>query len=257
MHPNVFLRAFWRTELLPQVFVAMDFNDIRKKRFEEVFKPAIESIELDGVKLAAYRVDLSKSGDSILTDIMEGIAHSQLILADVSIVGSDALTGKAFRNGNVMYEVGVALACRQPSEVLLVRDDSGEKFLFDVSTIPHMHVDFSDSKLAKEAVRSELKARLSEQKYVNDARVELAMRGLSEQEVRLLRDYFADLRNDKAWGADVGGTVLSSYEFGIARLIDKQLIKMAAFFPKGHPAYQPTPFGRVVANLLKQKASRS
>lgn len=51
-----------------------------------------------------------------------------MVLADVSSIGKDNVTGEAFRNGNVMYEVGLALACRHSSEVLLIRDDN-DKFL--------------------------------------------------------------------------------------------------------------------------------
>ena len=76
-------------------------------------------------------MDLSKTGDSILTDIVDGIAHSQLVPADVSTIGKDSVTGTPYRNGNVMYEVGIALACRHPSEVLLVRDDE-DTFPFTV-----------------------------------------------------------------------------------------------------------------------------
>ena len=109
-----------------------------------VIRPAIENIVVDNVQLIAYRVDNSKTGDSILTDIMDGVAHSRLVLADVSIMGKDPNTGYAYRNGNVMYEVGLALACRHPSEVLLIRHkrDEKEAFLFDVSTIPHATLDF-------------------------------------------------------------------------------------------------------------------
>ena len=71
MHPRVFLETFWRLELRPQVFVAMSFASEYNKRFEEVIAPAIRSIQVGGVTLQPYRVDISKSGDSILTDIME------------------------------------------------------------------------------------------------------------------------------------------------------------------------------------------
>lgn len=137
MHPNAFLKSLWRTEILDQVFVAMSFQKTFKKRFEKVIKPAIESEPFSGIELQAYRVDNSKTGDSILTDIVHGIAHSRLVLADVSVVDTGLDTKKPVRNGNVMYEVGVALACRNPSDVLLIRDDK-ERFLFDVSTIPHI-----------------------------------------------------------------------------------------------------------------------
>ena len=60
------------------------------------------------------RVDLSKTGDiSILTDIMDGIAHSEMFLADISSTGYDSKTAEPYRNGNVMYEVGLAVACLQ------------------------------------------------------------------------------------------------------------------------------------------------
>jgi hypothetical protein len=107
MHPNVFLKTFWRMELKPQVFVAMSFHGDYEQRFEQVIKPAITSIRLCDKPLAAYRADNSKTGDSILTDIMDGIAHSQLVLADVSTV-DHGQGGFAYRNGNVMYEVGLA-----------------------------------------------------------------------------------------------------------------------------------------------------
>ena len=42
MHPNAYLRAFWRNETLDQVFVAMSFADRYKGRLEQVLKPAIE-----------------------------------------------------------------------------------------------------------------------------------------------------------------------------------------------------------------------
>jgi len=137
MNPQTFLKTFWRLELEPQVFVAMSFADEYGARFKEVIEPAIDSISFDNAKLKPKRVDLSKTGDSVLTEIMEGIAHSQLVLADVSTVGKDSKTSIPYRNGNVMYEVGLALACRHSSEVLLVRDDL-DKFLwtFKIFTTP-------------------------------------------------------------------------------------------------------------------------
>ena len=127
----------------------------------------------------------SRSGDSILTDIVEGIAHSQMVLADVSTFGTDVQT-KLYRNGNVMYEVGMSLACRQPQEAPLVRDDNDD-FLFDVSTIPHLTIDINQMHDARQRLQDEFMARLLEQNYVNDACVQLAIAGLSAEELRLLK----------------------------------------------------------------------
>jgi hypothetical protein len=90
MHPQAFLKTFWRMELQPQVFVAMSFDMQYQSRFKEVIEPAIGQLKVGKDTLTAYRVDLSKTGDSILTNIVDGIAHSQLVLADVSTVGKDS-----------------------------------------------------------------------------------------------------------------------------------------------------------------------
>ncbi|MBM3500422.1 MAG: hypothetical protein FJX74_17330 [Armatimonadetes bacterium] len=168
MHPNVFLRSFWQLELRPEVFVAMTFSDEYRARFDEVIAPAIRSVQVGGVSLEPRRVDESRSGDSILTEIADGITHSQLVLADVSTLGRDSKSGRPYRNGNVMYEVGIALACRQPAEVLLIRDGQ-DRFLLDVSTIPHMTLDFTDAGAARVRLASELVSRLRERDLVHDA----------------------------------------------------------------------------------------
>ena len=251
MHPQAFLKTFWRMELRPQVFVAMSFAPQYQHRFDTVVAPAVSSIPYGSERLTAYRVDLSKTGDSIVTDIVDGIAHSQLVLADVSTVGKDSVTGIPYRNGNVMYEVGVALACRHPSEVLLVRDDE-DKFLFDVSSVPHMKIDFTNTGAAIDSLRDALLARLSERQFLYDARVELAVAGLSNDEATMLRSV-ADYSPATAWGRPNTGSVDFFGMAAIPRLLDKQLIRVVGQFEEGHPAYVATPLGRVVAQIVKTK----
>ncbi|MEO7862940.1 MAG: hypothetical protein ABIU05_21375, partial [Nitrospirales bacterium] len=169
MHPNLYLRTFWRSNFQPSIFVAMSFAGAFERRFTEIIEPAIQEVTYHGTQLSASRVDLSKTGDSILTDIIDGIAHAVMVLADVSVIGNDAKTGETYRNGNVMYEVGLAIASRQSAEVLLIRDDKSP-FLFDVSTVPHKHIDFSEPTAARSILRSEIEARLREVDHVHDAR---------------------------------------------------------------------------------------
>jgi hypothetical protein len=246
MHPNTFLRTFWRLEFKPHVFVAMPFGERFQSRFEDVIAPAISGISVDGVELRAHRVDLSKSGDSILTEINDGIAHSRLFLADVSTVGKDADTGQAFRNGNVMYEVGIALACRQPHEVLLIRDDN-DRFLFDVSTIAHMTIDFGHAGKARKKLHQALVDRLKEGQFVLDARVQRAIAALTANEIGILKE-IAALPSEEKWGrrdkGDVPGIVT------IPRLLDKQLVRVAGESEGGIVAYQATPLGYLIAKLV-------
>lgn len=159
----------------------MDFRQEFTSRWSEIFKPAIEQEPFEGRFLKAVRVDIRKSGDSILTEIMNGIAHSQLVLADVSV--TDRWKGdekpRWSRNGNVMYEVGLALVCRQPVEVILVRDKrEGEPLLFDVSTIPVVGLDPDDVTGSINLIRHTILDRLRERDLQKDLRVIRMLRAL-------------------------------------------------------------------------------
>jgi hypothetical protein len=223
----------------------MSFGDSYRRRFTEVIEPAIGRLEVDGEGLRAFRVDNSKTGDSILTDIIDGIAHSRLVLADVSSVGRDAVSGDSYRNANVLYEVGIALSCRLPEDVLLVRDDR-DKFLFDVSTVPHITVDFTNAESATRILGEALGDRLKAQRFALDARVLMATASLTDQEVKLLSDLASHpLGTVRGWNP--GGTVLSVYEHAISRLLDKGVIELAGRFPEGYPGYRLTPLGHYVA----------
>lgn len=139
---------------------------------------------------------------------MDGIAHSQLVLADVSTIGKDSVSGVPYRNGNVLYEVNIALACRHPSEVLLVRDDE-DKFLFDVSSIPHMKIDFTNAAVAMNDLKEALQARFRERQLVYDARVELAVASLTNDEVTMLKSV-ATILQTYFGGGPIPGALTSS-----------------------------------------------
>lgn len=250
MYPQTFLNTFWRLELRPQVFVAMSFAPQYQARFSQVIEPAIGAISIANVRLSAHRVDISKSGDSILTEISDGIAHSQLVLADVSSIGKDSISGRPYRNGNVLYEVGLALACRHPSEVLLVRDDHDD-FLFDVSTVPHKTIDFTNENAAKKILSEELSARVREQQFERDARVRLAIDSLSGEELTFLKEA-KDYTATNVWGREVKG-LANWYGDATHRLLDKRLIKLMGEFEntdKYTPAFAFTPLGLVVNKLV-------
>jgi hypothetical protein len=122
MFPATYFRHFPAFPSSDKAFVVMSFSAGSTPRWERVMRPAIEAAGLQPV-----RADTRTVSDSILTDILSGIATARLVLADISIAG-------ASRNGNVMYEVGLAHAMRLPEEVLLFRSDK-EKLLFDVAAI--------------------------------------------------------------------------------------------------------------------------
>lgn len=138
MYPNQYFGLFPPFPRNNKVFVAMAFDDRFNERWKKVIVPAIRSEEVDGVALEPHRVDTKRISDSILTEILDGISNDQLVLADVSAI--DWIDGKPVRNGNVMYEVGIAHAIRLPEEVLLFRSDTGP-LLFDISNVRVNHYD--------------------------------------------------------------------------------------------------------------------
>ena len=225
----------------------MSFAEIYQRRFLDVIEPAITAVSYRGNRLKATRVDLSKTGDSILTDIIDGIAHSVMVLADVSVIGYDSKIGIPYRNGNVMYEVGLALACRQSSEVLLIRDDK-EKFLFDVSTIPHKHIDFSNAGNATKFLSEEIVSRLSEMNKLRDARIGIAISSMTADERQILA-FFSQYGMDQTfWLTKV--TLVSRP--ALQRLLDKQLIRTAGITDDGFAMFIWTELGKILADNMER-----
>jgi hypothetical protein len=257
MHPNAYLKAFWRTETLDQIFVAMSFESRFEDRFNNVIKPAIESEPVQGKQLRAHRVDNSKTGDSILTEIIHGIAHSRLILADVSVIDEGRYTQVPIRNANVMYEVGIALACRSPSDCLIVRDDT-KKLLFDVSSIPHMTIDFSDEHTAQQQLRQAIEARLSESDLTSDARIRIAAQTLTQAEIVIL-NVLAKLGPNESSGLTHpnSGQVSIPIAQGIQSLFEKGCIKAVGVQDDtGIVQYALNPFGCALAQHAKTSLPR-
>jgi hypothetical protein len=69
-------------------------------RWETVLQPALRRISVKNVPLQPFRVDLSKSSDAILTEILQAISDSAVIVADVTSIGE--IEGRAVRNANVL-----------------------------------------------------------------------------------------------------------------------------------------------------------
>jgi hypothetical protein len=138
MYPNTYLNLFPPFPRDHRVFVAMSFLPRFDARWRDVLAPAVRRIEVNGTSLEPHRVDLRKASDSVLTEILEGIARCRFFLADITVVGQ--LEGHPVRNGNVLYKVGIAHATRLPEEVALLRSDNAE-LLFDVMNVRVLEYD--------------------------------------------------------------------------------------------------------------------
>jgi len=157
MFPSTYLSLFPAFPKNNKVFVAMSFDSRFDHRYSSVIEPALRRIEVDGQSLEPYRVNTRTISDSILTEILSGISSSRLVFADVSTI--EKVGDRAIRNGNVMYEVGIAHAVRQPEEVLLFRSDD-DQILFDVANVrinsyaPEDAPDDARERITKSAINS-------------------------------------------------------------------------------------------------------
>lgn len=247
MHPRVFLDNFWRNDLEDAVFVCMSFHPRFHDRWKGIFKPAIEGSAIHGKNLRAVRVDIRKSGDSILTEITSGIAHAQLVLADISVTDEWEEDGESrwFRNGNVMYEVGLAIACRQPVEVVLVRDDD-RSLLFDLSHIPVLTFNPSGTEESIALIRRALEDRLQERDLIKDIRFASTLESLAQFEINLIR------RNAhlQALGWE-GPSYPPAVAIALPRILDKGILRLVKPADGDRPdIYTWTTFGRAIADHL-------
>lgn len=224
---------------------AKEYDD----RFTRIIEPAVEAVTtLDGEPLKAFRVDEAQSGECIVTQIMDGIALSQLVLADVSTVWRDPDQDLYFRNANVMLEVGIALAARTPEEVVLLRGDK-DPGLFDIGTIRYVKVDFADVDDAIATIADELKARLDRRKCEDDVRAELALRGLGIGARGALKQIATHRGEDPVtftggggmWGAQI-------LEAGLDQVLVQQLVTAHT-----DGRYRLTWLGRAVWTLLEKE----
>ncbi len=255
MFPKAYIDSFWQPDLRPQVFVAMSFDKKYEERFSQVFAPAIRSVSVGGEGLEPLRVDYRRRGEDILTEIVDGIIHSQLFLADVSVAQEDPQKRGRFRNGNVMYEIGVAVACRQPSEVILVREDD-EATLFDASTIPHEQMDFRQPEASIMRLAATMVSRLNERALLRDARVEKALRELGPADIHILETMFA-LEEHEVWlGRNAEGNMPLPWQIALPRLLDRGLVHLSAYASGGVPGYRLTTMGTVAAGHTVQVRKR-
>jgi len=240
MHPNTYLRSYWRGEFRPQVFVATGPDDASHKRFVQVIQPAIEQdTNWGGNALRAHQVDLSQFGESVLTEIADAATHSILVLADVST----APTGE--RSGDVMFAVGLALACRQASEVLLVREDQ-DRMLFEASTVPSLRLEFSRPPAARARLAEKLRGCLRETELVNDARVHAAVAGMTGEERQLVAEWGAVGGDKVYWLAEENPYSMTA----LSRLLDKELIRTAGVTHEGHAMFMWTRLGKAAAENI-------
>ena len=112
----------------------MSFDTRFDARWLGVLAPAIRAVQVNGRPLDPHRVDLRKVSDSILTEILDGIARCRVFIADLTSVGE--INGRPVpeRERDVQRSAWPT-RYGQAEEVLLFRSDDRD-LLFDITQRP-------------------------------------------------------------------------------------------------------------------------
>lgn len=103
---------------MKKCFVIQPFDNGKfDKRFDEIFKPAIEAAG----DIKAYRVDQDETVEIIINSIEENIRASDIVFAEITT-----------NNPNVWYELGYALALNKSVVMFSNSEERKDSFLFDV-----------------------------------------------------------------------------------------------------------------------------
>lgn len=242
MYPARYLGLFPAFPLNDIAFVAMSFADEFKGRRENVIVPAIEAAGLQ--PLFADTRDIS---DSIITEIVEGIRSSRVIIGDVSV------DQNGIRNANVMYEIGIAHAARQAEKVLLFRSDD-ERLLFDLANIRvnSYHPDDELDK-ARDLMESAIKSAIAEVNLTKNAVVREIVPQLDDSAIHFLIDVATKGPQPEFPHKTMDDSLsFSRRHTGMLRLLDFGCIsRLSIALTKDGPLqYSITPLGRAVFRRL-------
>jgi hypothetical protein len=252
MYPRDFLDSYWRPAIRDSVFVAMPFHAEFAPVWTEAIRPAIEAASVPA--LVAERVDATVLSGSIITKILDGIAHARLVFADISVMHDGPWQGQ--RNGNVMYEVGLAHACRHATEVLLVRSDA-EVVNFDVAGIRIHAYDRGDLPGTRALFARLVKDALLEIDQSMGIQVQRAVDALDEHALAYMRSNGAGRGFHAAEVTNMADALfMVNKAAALARLQSLGILRCDPLHPSGKPAYYWTEFGRAVIASAVPAAER-
>lgn len=243
MYPREYFDTYWRPEIRDQVFVAMSFADEFTAAWADIIRPAIEE-NLEDMGLTPHRVDVTKIGGSIITEIMDGIAHARLVLGEISTMSNGN------RNPNVMYEVGLAHALRQPEEVVLIRRDD-TRINFDIASIRVHRYWSDDAPKSRQLIADTIRECIREVDLRKGLKTQQAIESLNDKCLELIEEFHKQpsfaFRRQQTMGDILSGVPIN---VAVLKLLELGIVRTDADMRQHVYSYRWTPFGRTVIRRL-------
>ena len=238
MYSRQYFDTYWRGNLRREVFVGMSFA----KEFDGIWKHAIEpAIQKDlaesGQPYLARRVDISKISDSIHREILDGIGHATLVFFDISVMQTGAWKGQ--RNGNVMFEMGIAQTVRPATDLVVVRSDKRE-ITFDINHIRIHRYDRNNLTAARRIFADCLRQALKQRELEKSLRTEMLRNRLDVDSMNLMVKICPDGKEFKAFSIDKYN---ADERRTATRLLDLDIFRCVTPGPRYY-YYEWTDFGK-------------
>jgi hypothetical protein len=253
LHPHTFYSTLFDHAKRDEIFVIMSFAPEFDSRWQSVIEPTIR----EDLRLTPNRVDYNLSGDSVVHDILDGIAHARLIIADITSTPMRDVCGQVWpqRNANVMWEVGIAHVMRLPDEVLLIRSD-GDPSIFDLTQFRIFSYDPTNVPAARDLLKRLLDNRLKSIDQSKAACVQRCADALDPYAAGFL------LGKVPVDGREFSITTSMYNAFPVSRLFDLGTLRVSSYNvvfsrAKDQPPVdircRITPFGRQVTELIARR----
>ena len=154
------------------------------------------------------------------------------------------------RNANVMYEVGLAHALRQPEEVVIFRSDS-DRIPFDVASIRVHRYSPDDIAASRRLIADTIRECLRQIDLKKAIKVQQAVESLDDACLGLIEQNYGQ----PSFGfqqQQTKGQVLTAVPIRLAvfKLLELGIVRCAANMRQHMYAYHWTPFGKAVMAKL-------
>lgn len=240
MYPKHFFERFWEGEQKNQLFVGMPFDESVDTNFNIVDNSA----KLIGFE-KAFRVGIETEANSINDRIFDAIANSKMLLFDLS---DDNRTKEI--NNNVIYELGIANAIREPFDVVLIRKKTENKLKLPFD-IQGLHINFFEDKITEEFIKEKIASAMQNQQWHKSKRISSAIESLDENGLFLMNQIG---RRPKGYNHFNSSNLDYNQKMSLLRLVDLGIVKFACVIWSRNGfeyAYHWTPFGYAVMKALK------